>query len=218
MAEVPAAARGARQATQAAGARLSSRSVGRIKALLFVLALAPLARLVAGVLMRSLGTNPTEFVLRTLGDWTLIFLCITLAVTPLRKLTGWNWLLRLRRMFGLYAFFYVVMHFTTYVVLDRGLDVVAIPRDILKRPFITVGFTCFVLMIPLAATSTNAMVRRLGAERWQALHRFVYFIAIGGVVHFWWLVKRDITQPAIYALVLAALLGYRLLAAARARS
>jgi len=196
-------------------ARLSSRTIGWIKAALFVLALAPLARLVIGLFLRALGTNPTEVILRSLGTWTLVFLCITLAVTPLRRLTGWNWLLRLRRMFGLFAFFYAVMHFTSYVGLDQGFDLAAIPRDVVKRPFITLGFTCLLLLIPLAATSTNAMVRRLGVERWQALHRFVYFIAIGGVVHFWWLVKRDVTEPAIYALVLAALLGYRLLAALR---
>ncbi|MGB7541909.1 MAG: protein-methionine-sulfoxide reductase heme-binding subunit MsrQ [Burkholderiales bacterium] len=196
-------------------AHLSSRTVGWIKAVLFVLALAPLTRLVVGLFLRALGTNPTEVIQRSLGTWTLVFLCITLAVTPLRKLSGWNWLLRLRRMFGLYAFFYAVMHFTSYVGLDQGFDLTAIPRDIVKRPFIMLGFTCLMLMIPLAATSTHAMVRRLGAERWRALHRFVYFIAIGGVVHFWWLVKRDVTQPAIYALVVAALLGYRLLAVLR---
>jgi sulfoxide reductase heme-binding subunit YedZ len=195
--------------------RMSSRAVGWIKAALFVLALAPLARLVIGLFSRTLGTNPTEVIQRSLGTWTLVFLCVTLAVTPIRKLSGWNWLLKLRRMFGLYAFFYAVMHFISYVGLDQGFDFTAIPRDILKRPFITLGFTCLMLLIPLAATSTNAMVRRLGAERWLVLHRFIYFIAIGGVVHFWWLVKRDVTEPGIYALIVAALLGYRLLAARR---
>jgi methionine sulfoxide reductase heme-binding subunit len=209
------AADGTRPGKTVTLARLPSRTVNWIKAALFVLALAPLARLVIGVFLRALGTNPTEVILRSLGTWTLVFLCITLAVTPLRKLTGWNWLLRLRRMFGLFAFFYAVIHFTSYIGLDQGFDLAAIPRDLVKRPFITLGFTCLMLLIPLAATSTNAMVRRLGAERWQALHRFVYFIAIGGVVHFWWLVKRDVTEPAIYALVLAALLGYRLFAARR---
>lgn len=193
------------------GARLSLRSVAWIKAALFVLALLPLARLVVGVFMRHLGANPTEVVLRTLGDWTLIFLCITLAVTPLRKITGWNWLLRLRRMSGLYAFFYAVMHFASYIGLDQAFDAATIVRDIVKRPFITLGFTCLLLLIPLAVTSTHAMLRKLGARRWQALHRLVYFIAIGGVVHFWWMVKRDVTEPAIYAAVIAALLGYRLL-------
>jgi sulfoxide reductase heme-binding subunit YedZ len=209
------AAEGTRPGKAVTLARLPPRTVGWIKAVLFVLALAPLTRLVIGLFLRALGTNPTEVIQRSLGTWTLVFLCITLAVTPLRKLTGWNWLLRLRRMFGLFAFFYAVLHFTSYIGLDQGFDLTAIPRDILKRPFITLGFTCLMLMIPLAATSTNAMVRRLGAERWQALHRFVYFIAIGGVVHFWWLVKRDVTEPAIYALVVAVLLGYRLLAALR---
>jgi sulfoxide reductase heme-binding subunit YedZ len=138
-------------------------------------------------------------------------------VTPLRKLTGWHWLLRLRRMLGLYAFFYAVLHFTSYVWLDQGLDLVAILHDIPKRPFITVGFTCLMLLVPLAATSTDAMVRRLGAARWRALHRLVYVVAVGGVVHFWWLVKRDVTEPAIYAVVVATLLGYRLVSALRSR-
>jgi methionine sulfoxide reductase heme-binding subunit len=211
------AADGTRPGKAVTLARLPSRTVNWIKAALFVLALAPLARLVIGVFLRALGTNPTEVIMRSLGTWTLVFLCITLAVTPLRKLTGWNWLLRLRRMFGLFAFFYAVIHFTSYIGLDQGFDLAAIPRDVVKRPFITLGFTCLMLLIPLAVTSTDAMVRRLGAERWRALHRFVYFIAIGGVVHFWWLVKRDVTEPAIYALVLAALLGYRLFAALRGR-
>lgn len=206
---------------QAAGgrplARLSPRAVSWIKAVAFVLALVPLGRLVAGVFMRSLGTNPVEAIIRSLGTWTLVFLCATLAVTPLRRMTGWSWLLRLRRMLGLYAFFYAVLHFSSYVWLDQDLDVAAILKDIPKRPFITIGFTCLVLLIPLAATSTDAVVRRLGSARWTALHRVVYVVAAGGVVHFWWLVKRDVTEPAIYAAVVAVLLGYRALAAARAR-
>ena len=192
-------------------ARLSPRGVSWIKAILFTLALGPLVRLVAGVLLRELGTNPVEVVIRSLGTWTLVFLCITLAVTPLRNLTGWHWLLRLRRMFGLFAFFYGVLHLVSYIWMDQDFDVMAILEDIYKRPFITIGFTCLLLMIPLAATSTDAMVKRLGAHKWLALHRFVYVIAIGGVVHFWWQVKRDVTEPAIYAGVVAMLLGYRLL-------
>ena len=198
-------------------ARLSPAAVSWIKAIVFALALAPLGRLVAGVFLRSLGTNPVEAIIRSLGTWTLVFLCLTLAVTPLRKLTGWHWLLRLRRMLGLYAFFYAVLHFTSYVWLDQGLDLVAILHDIPKRPFITVGFTCLMLLVPLAATSTDAMVRRLGAARWRVLHRLVYVVAVGGVVHFWWLVKRDVTEPAIYAVVVATLLGYRLVSALRSR-
>jgi methionine sulfoxide reductase heme-binding subunit len=199
-------------------ARLSPGAVSWIRAIVFVLALAPLGRLVAGVFLRTLGTNPVEAIIRSLGTWTLVFLCITLAVTPLRRTTGWHWLARLRRMTGLYAFFYAVLHFTSYIWLDQDLDFVAIVHDIPKRPFITVGFTCLVLLIPLAATSTDAMVKRLGSRRWVALHRLVYVVAVGGVVHFWWLVKRDVTEPAIYAAVVAVLLGYRLLAAARPRT
>jgi sulfoxide reductase heme-binding subunit YedZ len=131
-------------------------------------------------------------------------------VTPLRRLTGWNWVLRLRRMLGLYAFFYAIVHVSSYVAFDHVFDVSEILHDIVKRPFITVGFTTLVLLIPLAITSTNAMVQRLGAKRWLALHRLVYVIGPLGVLHFWWMVKRDITEPAMYAAVLALLLGYRL--------
>jgi sulfoxide reductase heme-binding subunit YedZ len=193
----------------------SPRAVGAIKAALFVVALLPLARLVAGVVAFPdwLGANPAEYVTRSVGDWTLRFLLLTLAVTPLRRLTGWNWLLRLRRMLGLFAFFYGVVHFASYVAFDHVFSLDEILKDIVKRPFITVGVAALVLMAPLAATSTNAMVRRLGAQRWMALHRLVYPIAILGVVHFWMMVKRDVTEPAIYAVVLAALLGYRLIAA-----
>jgi len=204
-----AGASSAHQSKPSALARLSPSSVARIKAAIFVIALVPLVRLVAGVLLRALGTNPLEVVIRSLGTWTLAFLCITLAVTPLRRLTGWHWLARLRRMLGLYAFFYAVMHFAVYVGLDQALDVAAIVKDVVKRPFITIGFTSFLLLIPLAATSTDAMAKRLGARRWRAVHRFVYLIAVGGVVHFWWLVKRDITEPALFAAALAILLASR---------
>jgi sulfoxide reductase heme-binding subunit YedZ len=182
-----------------------------LKALVFVLALVPLARLVVALLFFPdwLGANPAEFITRAAGDWTLRFLLATLAVTPLRLVTGWNWLLRLRRMLGLFAFFYGVVHLSSYVAFDHLFIVAEIARDIVKRPFITVGFTALALMIPLAATSTNAMVRRLGARRWFALHRLVYVIAPLGVLHFWWMVKRDVTEPALYGLILALLLGYR---------
>lgn len=192
----------------------SQRAVSTLKALVFLFALLPLARLAAGALYfpESLGANPAEFITRATGDWTLRFLLATLAVTPLRKLSGWNWLLRLRRMLGLFAFFYAVVHFSSFISFDHVFAADEILRDIVKRPFITVGFTALVLMIPLAATSTNAMVRRLGAKRWQALHRLVYLIAPLGVLHFWWMVKRDITEPAIYAVILALLLGYRVAA------
>lgn len=180
-----------------------------LKALTFLLCLIPLARLVWLGLSDGLGTNPIEFITRSTGTWTLVFLMITLSVTPLRRITGWNGLIRFRRMLGLFAFFYSCLHFTTYIWLDQFFDWSEIVKDVIKRPFITVGFTSFILLIPLAVTSTNAMQRRL-KRHWQTLHRLVYLIAIGGVVHYWWLVKKDITQPATYALVLAALLGFRL--------
>ena len=187
------------------------RALGRIKAALFVLALVPLARLVAAAFTGGLGVNPIEFVTRSTGTWTLSLLLITLAVTPLRRVTGWNWLIRLRRMLGLFAFFYACLHFTTYVWLDQFFDPAAIVKDVVKRPFITVGFSAFVLLIPLAATSTHAMVRRLGGKAWQRLHYLVYLIATLGVVHYWWLVKKDVTQPMLFAFGLAILLGYRVL-------
>ena len=180
-----------------------------LKASIFILCLFPLARLGWLGFSGGLGANPIEFITRSTGTWTLVFLLITLAITPLRRLTGQNSLIRLRRMLGLFAFFYVCLHFTTYIWLDQFFDWGGIVKDVIKRPFITVGFTCFVLLIPLAVTSTNAMQRRL-KRRWQMLHRLVYVIAIGGVVHYWWLVKKDITQPALYALMLALLLGFRL--------
>lgn len=194
-----------------------SSLVAPLKALIFVLALVPLARLVVAALYfpDSLGANPAEFITRSAGDWTLRLLLITLAVTPLRVLTGWGWLLRFRRMLGLYAFFYGVVHLSSYVAFDHVFAVAEIARDILKRPFITVGFTALALMIPLALTSTNAMVRRLGARRWIALHRLVYLIGPLGVLHFWWMVKRDVTEPAIYGLILAVLLGFRVVAKMR---
>lgn len=192
-------------------------TVRAVKAALFVLALGPLARLVAGAPLGLLGVNPVELIQRSTGTWTLVFLLATLAVTPLRRLARWNWLASLRRMLGLYAFFYAALHFTTFVWLEHFFDPAAIAKDIGKRPFITIGFAAFVMLIPLAVTSTNAMVRRLGGRNWAALHRLAYAIAICGVIHYWWLVKRDVTQPAIYALVLVLLLGYRAVSATRRR-
>jgi sulfoxide reductase heme-binding subunit YedZ len=192
--------------------RLPGRAVGTLKAAVFVLALLPFAYLAIAALFfpESLGANPAEYITRSLGDWALRFLLLTLCVTPARRLLGWNWLLRLRRMLGLFAFFYVLVHFASYVSFDHVFDMADILKDIAKRPFITVGFISLVLLIPLAATSTDAMVRRLGARRWVALHRLVYVIAPLAVLHFWWMVKRDLTEPIIYAAILAALLGYRL--------
>lgn len=195
----------------------SNRQLGALKALVFALALVPLATLALGALFfpEWLGANPAEYITRKTGNWTLRFLLITLAVTPLRMITGWNWLLRFRRMLGLFAFFHGVVHFSSFIAFDHLFIVAEILKDIVKRPFITVGFTALVLMIPLAATSTNAMVRRLGAKRWLALHRLVYVIAPLGVLHFWWMVKRDITQPAIFAAILVLLLGFRIAAKLR---
>ena len=192
-------------------AQLKPDQVKWLKAALFALCLIPFARLAWLGMHRGLGANPIEYVTHSTGWWTLSFLLITLSVTPLRRLTGWNWLLRLRRMLGLFAFFSVSLHFTTYIWLDQFFDWQGMLKDIAKRPFITVGFTAFVLLIPLAATSTNAMVRRLGAKRWQRLHRTVYVIATLGVLHFWWLVKKDIREPLIFGTLLGLLFLVRLL-------
>jgi len=188
--------------------------IGAIKTAVFVLALGPLARLLlAGITgaFGGLGANPVEFVTRSTGTWTLVFLCITLAVTPARRFTGWNWLLRLRRMLGLFAFFYGALHFTTYFWLDQWFDLAAIVKDIVKRPFITMGFAAFVLMIPLALTSTDAMVRRLG-RRWGKLHRLVYAVAIAAILHYWWhkAGKNDYSEVGWYAAAVIGLLGWRL--------
>jgi sulfoxide reductase heme-binding subunit YedZ len=188
---------------------MSPRQFSALKTALFLLCLGPLASLVYGLSSDTLGANPIEALTRGLGDWTLRFLLITLAVTPLRRLSGLNWLLRLRRMLGLFTFFYAALHFASYVWLDQFFDWAAIWKDIVKRPFITVGFASFLLLIPLAATSNNAMIKRLGGRLWQKLHRTVYAIAVFAVLHYWWMVKIDITQPAIYAAALAVLLGLR---------
>jgi sulfoxide reductase heme-binding subunit YedZ len=179
------------------------------KPLVFAAALMPAAWLGVRILNNDLGTNPIETLNRYTGDWTLRFLLITLAVTPLRRVSGWNVLLRFRRMLGLFAFFYACLHFLSYALIDQYFNLPEIVKDVIKRPYITVGFTAFVLLIPLAATSTAAMVRRLGARRWQRLHRAVYGIAVLGVVHYWWLVKSDIREPLLYAVILALLLALR---------
>jgi sulfoxide reductase heme-binding subunit YedZ len=179
-----------------------------IKAGAFLLALVPIARI---AVLAGDKTNPLEFITRGTGDWTLYFLCITLAVTPLRKLTGLNWLVKLRRMAGLFAFFYASLHFTTFLWFDHFFDLAEMWKDVLKRPFITVGFGAFLLLIPLAATSTNAMVRRLGGKRWQALHRLVYLVAPLGILHFWWMKagKHDFAQPILFGTIVAVLLAMR---------
>jgi len=185
-----------------------TRQVAWIKAVVFVGCLLPLGRIVYGAFAGTLGANPIEAITRSTGWWTLFLLSATLAVTPLRKLSGANWLLRLRRMLGLFAFFYAAAHFTTFIWFDHWFDAGEIVKDVIKRPFVTVGFAAFVLLVPLAATSNNAMVRRLG-RNWQRLHRLVYAIVVLGVLHYWWLVKRDLTEPLIFALVVAVLLAYR---------
>jgi sulfoxide reductase heme-binding subunit YedZ len=186
------------------------RALAGIKAALFALCLLPLLRLGWGAWHDSLGANPIEFVTRSLGTWTLNFLLITLTVTPLRKLTGLVWLTRLRRMLGLFVFFYVLLHLSSYLWFDQFFDWTAIAKDILKRPFITVGMAALTLLVPLAATSSNAMIRRLGGRQWQSLHRSVYVIGMLAVTHYWWMVKLDTTLPALYAALLAILLGVRL--------
>ena len=188
----------------------SPRQLFAIKAVLFVLALLPFARL---FYMTATGAfvEPVEAVTRGTGDWVLYFLCITLAVTPLRRFTGWNWLIKLRRMTGLFAFFYAFLHFLMFFWGDHGFDVPAMIADVVKRPFITVGFAAFVLLIPLALTSTNGMIKRLGGKRWQWLHRLIYVIAPLGILHFWWMKagKHNFTEPIIFGVIVAVLLGLR---------
>jgi sulfoxide reductase heme-binding subunit YedZ len=182
------------------------------KPLLFVAGLLPFAWLFYGALMNTLGANPAEALIRSTGDWTLRLLCITLAVTPLRVIAHQPALARFRRMLGLFAFFYVVLHFLAYAWLDMGLDLDAIVRDIPKRPFALVGFLAFVLMIPLAATSFNRAIKALGAKRWQALHKSVYAIVLLGLLHFFWMkaAKNNFAEVAVYAAIIGVLLGWRI--------
>jgi len=181
-----------------------------IKTSVFIACLIPFGRLLFQAYTGNLGVNPVETITRSTGIWTLTFLLITLSVTPLRRISGQHWLIKLRRMLGLFAFFYVSLHFTTFILFDHFFDLQEIVKDVVKRPFITVGFTSFLLLIPLAFTSTSGMVRRLGGKRWQQLHRLIYVAAIGGVIHFFWLVKADLRRPLIYGSVLTLLLAYRL--------
>ena len=180
-----------------------------LKVLVFVLCLGPLAVLVWKGFHELLGANPVDVITRTTGKWTLVFLLITLSITPVRKLAALPWLIRFRRMVGLYAFFYGCLHLTTYVWLDKFFDVHEMLHDIVKRRFITAGMTAFTLMLPLALTSTTGWIRRLGGKRWQKLHRLIYFSAAAGVIHFIWLVKADLRQPLTFGAVLAVLLAYR---------
>ncbi|MGB9107152.1 MAG: protein-methionine-sulfoxide reductase heme-binding subunit MsrQ [Telluria sp.] len=185
------------------------KQLAAIKSVLFVLALLPFARIV-WLVIRQVPVDPVEFVTHGTGDWALYLLCATLTVTPLRRFTGWNWLIRLRRMLGLYAFFYAAMHFLTFLWADHGFDVGAMWKDVVKRPFITVGFIAFVLLLPLAATSTNAMIKRLG-RRWAQLHRLIYLIAPLAILHYWWMKagKHNFEQPIVWGTVVAVLLGLR---------
>jgi methionine sulfoxide reductase heme-binding subunit len=187
-----------------------SRLIAIVKIVLFLASLGPLAYLVVKALQNDLGANPVEFVTHATGDSALIFLLCSLAITPLRKLANIPDLIRFRRMLGLYAFFYASLHLLTFVGLDHHFHWAEVLPDVYKRPFVTAGFTAWLLMVPLALTSTAWSIRKLGGKRWNLLHRLVYFSAIAGVVHYWWLVKKDITDPAIYAVILTVLLGYRL--------
>jgi len=213
---------------------VSDRSIRYIvKPIVFVAALGPAAWLVWALVTGNLSANPLSDVTNETGVWTLRFLCITLAITPLRRITGWNAIIRLRRMAGLFAFFYGTLHLLTYVILDRfaGLDfpdgivawrtardlAASVGADIYTRPFITIGFTTWVCMLPLAMTSTTGWIRRLGGRRWQMLHRLVYAAAIFGVIHYWWLVKADLSRPKAYAAIVGSLLVFRLWRASRQR-
>lgn len=180
------------------------------KLLLFLNALVPLTLLFWDVYYKKVGANPLEFITRTTGMLTLVFLLITLAVTPARKITGVNWLIRFRRMVGLFAFFYGSLHLLTYVWFDRFFDFRSIVADIAQRPFIALGITAFFLMVPLALTSTAKMVKRLGGKRWSKLHKLVYLAGVGGVVHYWLLVKSDTRLPLTFGFVLLLLLAHRL--------
>ena len=180
-----------------------------LKPLLFLLSLGPALWLLAAALSGNLGANPIEAITRSLGDWALRFLLLTLAISPLRRLTGWRWLLGHRRMIGLYSFFYASLHLLSYLVLDQFFYWPEIWADIIKRPYITVGMLSFLLLIPLAVTSTTGWMRRLG-RHWQQLHRLVYLTAIGGVLHYYMLVKADTSDPLLYAFILSVLLSLRL--------
>jgi len=183
------------------------------KIVIFINSLVPLALLGWDALFGKIGANPIEFFLRTTGVLTLVFLLVTLSITPLRKYYGWNQLVKFRRMLGLYAFFYGFLHLVAYSIFDKSLSVSAIVGDVWERPFIAVGMLSFFLLIPLAISSTNGMIKRLGGKNWQKLHRLTYVAAIGGVIHFYMIVKSDLTYPLLFGLILASLLGYRIYAA-----
>ena len=200
----------ARRGPAAGWQRMATASwITRVKPIVFVTCLIPALLLGWDAFTGGLGVNPIEDITHRTGDWALRLLLVTLAVTPLRRVAGWHGLVRFRRMFGLFAFFYAVLHFSTYLVFDHFFDLLLIIDDVAERKYVTAGFVGFVLMIPLAVTSTQGWIRRLG-KRWTALHRLVYVSAVAGVVHFLWLVKIDIGEPLIYAAVLTLLLGLRM--------
>ena len=188
-----------------------TRLLGRIKAAQFLICLLPLARLFWAAYTDDFGPNPVEFVQRWTGTWTFNLLLITLCVTPLRAMTEWHWLIRLRRMLGLFCFFYAVLHFLSFIGFDHAFDISDIARDIGKRPFVTVGFAAFLLLIPLAATSNQWAIRKLGGRKWQELHRNIYLISILACVHYFWLVKATaLLWPLAYSTAVALLLGWRI--------
>lgn len=188
-----------------------------VKPTLFVLLLVPLALLVERGLTDNLGANPVETITHQTGLWGLRLLLLTLAITPLCKLTGINEFVRLRRMVGLFSFLYALLHFTTYALLDHSLDLSSILADVIKRPYVTVGFSAFVLLLPLALTSHNRIIRLLGGKRWKRLHRLVYFCGLGGVLHYLWLVKADTLSPLLYMALFLGLMAFRLPSRTRAR-
>ncbi|HUA85994.1 MAG TPA: protein-methionine-sulfoxide reductase heme-binding subunit MsrQ [Bryobacteraceae bacterium] len=190
---------------------------GWTRALLFVLCLVPFFDLGWDAYTQNLTANPVEYITHKTGDWTIRFLMITLSVTPLRLLFHQPQLVRFRRMFGLFAFFYATLHFTTWFCLDKFFDFQEMGKDILKRPFITLGLAALLMLIPLAVTSTNGWVRRLGFKRWQKLHRLVYVIALVGVIHYYWLVKSDVRLPLMYGAIWVALMSVRAVERSRNR-
>jgi sulfoxide reductase heme-binding subunit YedZ len=197
---------------------LTAAHIKRVKLVIFVVALLPLLRLIERGVHDNLSANPLEFITRATGDWAIYFLCLTLLITPLRRLTQMSWLLRLRRLLGLYVFFYAVLHFLCFLWFDHFFDLEEMGKDILKRPFIAVGFTALVLLVPLAATSTDRMMRQLG-RWWGRLHRLIYAVALLAVLHFWWmkLGKNNLLEPMIIVLVMLLLLGSRLIFLWRSR-
>lgn len=196
---------------------LSRRQIIVLKVVAWTGCLLPVGQMAYSFFTQTMGANPIEYVTLKTGQSTLILLLVTLAVTPLRRLSGWNWLIRFRRLFGLFAFFYGVLHLITYVWFDKFFDFGDIVHDVTKRPFILYGMTAFLSMVPLALTSTTWSIRKLGGKRWNALHRLTYLSAVAGVVHFWFKVKADHSGPALYGVILIGLLGYRVVASAMKR-